>query len=187
MERHRFIALCGAPLAGKSTVAGILSDIFGYQIIDDKAPLRAAAMELYGLTYDQVSTQSGKSQIISVGGREMTIRKALGELAKFHERAYGNDFFAIQAIEKARAIDPDGKKTFVFPSVRMRQGWAYKSAGGVVVEVKNPATSIAYDFDDYDQAAVDGVIENHIGLSQAELIEQIQALISSEPLPAFSC
>lgn len=187
MERHRFIALCGAPLAGKSTIAGILERHFGYQVIDDKAPLRAAAMELYGLTYEQVSTQSGKSQIIQIGGHEMTIREVLGELAKYHERAYGHDFFAIQAIEKAREIDPFGERKFVFPSVRMKQGWVFKEAGGTVVEVRNPDTSIIHDFDHYDLAAVDSVVENAIGKSDLELIAQLDLLVSLEEAPVLSC
>jgi hypothetical protein len=149
-----FIALCGAPGAGKTTVAEALAGIFGGQVIDDGLPLREAAMTLYGLSRDAVFTQAGKKRLVNICGETIEVRVLLGELGNMLEARHGERFLAERAIERARnqvgAVPP----FFLFPSVRKTQGHSYLEAGGVVIEVSRPGHVPVNAFDRYDESAI---------------------------------
>jgi hypothetical protein len=63
----RYVAICGAPEAGKTTVAETLIEWFGGKQIDDGRCLREGVKAIYGLRDWHVYTQEGKRSTIVVG------------------------------------------------------------------------------------------------------------------------
>lgn len=162
MTLPRYIAICGQPGHGKSTVQKILCDHFGVCPIDDGAPLRQAGMMLFDLTWEQVSTQHGKLQWVEVAGVTVQVRDLLGWLGKCMEARFGTGFMPWRAMEAADEQARIGSNTrFSFGSVRRDQGRFYQARGGVVIEVVDPRKPESpYDFDQYDRDLVDVVITN---------------------------
>lgn len=154
----QFIALCGYPKAGKSEVQKIISRLYGYNPCDDSRPLREAAKILYGLTEWHVSAQEGKSSLIDIGGNQVSVRKAMGDLGCYLEEE--DEFhFPRLAIRTCLRSDPDGK--FVFASVRRNQPLFFKNTGrALVIEVTRSGCSATDDFDEYIREPVDLSIEN---------------------------
>ncbi|MBK1666711.1 hypothetical protein CKO28_01455 [Rhodovibrio sodomensis] len=183
-----YVALCGYPESGKSAVQDIIHERYGILPADDGWPLRAACIELYSLTRRHVTTQEGKVEQVELPEETREVRYLLGEIGNAVERLHGMDFIPWAAIraaerpywERARAaveaaarasgtpvsdalVSTEFKKIvpiFSFGSVRRQQGRLYKQHGGVVVEVRRPGKSARYDFDRYDPALADYVIEN---------------------------
>jgi len=152
----RFIALCGHPKAGKSTVQTILAQEFGYDPVDDGLALRRIGMQHLGLTHDQVFTQAGKAEYVEILGQRWQVREILGELGKKLEDLFGPHIMPFMA---TRNLPADGR--FSFGSVRKSQGAFFKALGGVVIEVRNPiAPPSPYAFDKFDASLVDQVIDN---------------------------
>lgn len=157
----RYVALCGAPKAGKNAVADLLIDRYGGHLIDDGAPLRHAAMALYGLSHDDVYTQAGKAREIQVCGKTFTVRQLLGDLGNLLEGFYGEQFMPERAISQ---IEHNPRIPFyIFSSVRKTQGLTYLKHGGIVVEVKRPGFEPVHDFDHYDKSLVGYTIDNDGG------------------------
>ena len=162
-HRPPYIALCGWPKVGKSTVAELLRDIFGTIVVDDGRPLRDAGKTLFGLTEHQVTTQEGKASFVNVCGRDYEVRELLGKLGADLEARYGEQFTAEAALHYVNRIrrEYQGSRTFVFPSVRRSQGLTYKKAGGLVIEITRKGTTPSpHAFDDYDHSLVDMIIRN---------------------------
>lgn len=154
----QFIALCGYPKAGKSEVQAVISQLYGFTPIDDSAPLRSAACCLYGLTDWHVSTQEGKSSLITVGGRQRIVRDLLGELGAYLEK---DDEFHLPrlAVQTSLARNPQGR--FVFGSVRQNQARFFKETGkAIVIEVVRPGGVAVGHYDHYDRASIDATIKN---------------------------
>jgi hypothetical protein len=108
-------------------------------------------MSLYGLSWDDVSTQDGKDREVTICGANYSVRSLLGELGKQQEKFYGKQFMperALASIKNANA------PLFVFPSCRMNQGNTYINNGGIVVEVRRPGFESYYDFDHYDKSLI---------------------------------
>lgn len=152
----RFIALCGNPKSGKSLVQKFLTKHFGYQPIDDGAVIRRFAIDWLGLSHDDVYTQEGKARYTEILGRRWQHREILGE--------YGNrleDMFGKWAMPMFGTHNLPKGGLYSFGSVRRDQGAFYKAHGGVVIEIRNPlAGPSPYEFDRYDAALADRVIEN---------------------------
>ena len=154
----KFIALCGAPETGKTTVADYMAARYGGRVIDDGKVLREACRALYGLSHEDVYTQAGKARIKSVGGREFSHRQLLGDLGNLLEGFYGQQFMPERAIE---SIAPsDTARFFLFPSCRKTQGITYRAQGGVVIELIRPDHFPINDFDQYDRSLVSHVLSN---------------------------
>lgn len=157
----RFVALCGNPLAGKTTAAEILRDNFGYQIVDDGLALRLIAMHHLGLTADQVFTQAGKLEVVTINGRDWVVRKVLGEIGNAFEEKFGADVIPEMAM---RALPSIGR--FVFASTRREQCGYYRSMGALVLEIENSlAGASIYEFDRYNRAHAHATVANE-GLAQ---------------------
>lgn len=174
MEDQFYIALCGAPGAGKTTIANILNRLYSAQIVDDGLCLRQACMKLYNLTWDDVATQEGKNKTRMIGGRLFTHRQLLGDLGALLEQFYGEQFMPERALESiAGQVAP----AFVFPSCRKTQGITYNNAGGVVVEVVRPGFEPINDFDFYDKSLVKYHIFNDVSSNWMQnLVEQVAAI-----------
>lgn len=152
----RFIALCGHPKAGKSTVQEILHQNFNVIPVDDGGPLRKIAMEYLGCTYDQVYTQPGKLEYVDILDRSWQVRKILGELGNAFEEKFGGDVIPLMVCNSLKTPGP-----FSFGSVRREQGAYYKERGGVVIGIVNPlAEPSPYEFDRFDETLVDHWIAN---------------------------
>lgn len=154
----QFIALCGYPRTGKTEVQKIISRIYGHVPVDDAAPLREATKILYGLTDWHVATQEGKSSLVNIGNRSLTVRKLLGDLGNHLEI---NDEFHLprQALKTCLEQEPDGR--FVFGSVRRNQTRFFKQTGSaIVIEITRQGCLPTGNFDFYNRDNIDISIEN---------------------------
>jgi hypothetical protein len=180
----RYVALCGYPKAGKSEVQRIISERYGFEAIDDSAPLREAAKILYDLTDWHVSTQDGKASLIQVGDKVMTVRKALGDLGK-HLEATDRFHLPRLAIKKANAKNPTGR--FVFASVRRDQPEFFRETGeAIIIEVRRAGCSAQNDFDEYIRDFLDFSIDNILDEDAPEVSKRRLAASIAEMLdPIF--
>ena len=152
-----YIALCGSPGAGKSTVQEILSEEFGVIPVDDGAILRDIAVRSFGLDQDHVLTTEGKNSYIEVMGHNWQVRKILGEIGRSLENIFGEAIVPHLTIKKY-CIDPN--QDYSFGSVRRTQPEYFNQIGGVVVEVIKNGCVSKYDFDHY-YGKIDVVVENN--------------------------
>lgn len=158
VNSRKFIALCGAPESGKSTVQKYLQTEFGVVPVDDGYPCREIAVRHFGLGWNDVNTQEGKLRTVELpGGRSMEVRRLLGSIGNKLEEIAGDTFIPESAIQRVRHVDASA---FSFGSVRRDQGWVYKQHGGIVVEIVRPGYGIKNPFDWYDPSAVDITIKN---------------------------
>jgi hypothetical protein len=177
----RYIALCGAPGAGKSEVQRLLDTYYHFRPIDDSRILREAAMILYGLEDWHVSTQEGKSVLITVGDEQISVRRLLGELGLHLEK---RDPHHIPKRALADAIAEFPTDRLSFGSVRRDQAKVFKDTGeGLIVEVRRPGFEPKNDFDHYDRDLVDIVVHNAYNPddpagSTARLLDEIERKIA---------
>lgn len=164
MSAPRFVALCGAPKSGKSTIAELLRDRYGAMIVDDGMPLRRAVMDLYGLSWEDVSTQEGKAREIEVCGKTYQVRHLLGDLGNMLEGFYSQQFMPERAIASITQTAP----FYVFPSCRKTQGLTYRQHGGLVIEVYRPGYEPVNDFDHWDQSLCTHIAANDTTLEALE-------------------
>lgn len=168
----RYIALCGYPKSGKSEIQKILTQEFGIIAVDDGRVLRDAARKLFGFTEQQVTTQEGKKEKVTICGKEYEVRKVLGEVGNLLEGYFGDQVIpecTVKALEEQWAEHPHNENlTFSFGSVRKNQGNTYHAnRKGVVVEIKRPGVEWSgNDFDLYDQSLVDCTFVNDIDFNR---------------------
>jgi predicted ATPase len=152
------IGINGFPTHGKSTAQRFLS-LLGVEARDDARSLREGAMKEFGLTYEQVTTQEGKLQLVEAFGRTMTVRQVLGDYGQIFERRYGPNYWIAIEIERLRAERV--KRPVSFGSLRRSQASVIKENGGFVIEVLDPRKPISkHAFDEYDRDYVDVQIIN---------------------------
>ncbi|MER9176338.1 hypothetical protein NKH72_22420 [Mesorhizobium sp. M0955] len=172
----RFVALCGNPKSGKSEVQKILDSLYGYEPVDDGHVLRQFAVEKLGLSWDDVQTQDGKAQFTEILGKNWQNRDILGTLGKQLEDMFGEHIMPFIA---TRQLPNAGR--YSFGSVRKTQGHFFKDAGGVVIEIENPAAPPSpYAFDKFDGSVVDYVITNNalaLGLPVEEARADLRAKV----------
>lgn len=157
---RQIIALCGAPGAGKTEVQKYLADTYGVVPVDDGHPLRDFAMRHLGLSKWHVSTQEGKASTVALpGGQTMTVREALGQLGNKIEELFGPD--AIPEMALMKTYEP---RAYSFGGVRRDQGRIYRDRGAKVVEIRRPGCVVVNEFDHYNPAYVDAVINNDADL-----------------------
>jgi hypothetical protein len=168
----RLIALCGRPGSGKSEVARILAEEFGYQIADDGLPLRKIAMDHLGLLPHQVFTQEGKLETVTLNGREWTCREILGEIGNAFEEKFGGDIIPLMT-----HMGQDSRQRYVMGSVRREQGRYWASKGALVVEVwNNFVEDSPFEFDRYNRAHVHQVIRNDFQKGVTDPVEALKTL-----------
>lgn len=176
----RGVALCGYPGAGKTTVAEILEELYGVRPVDDGHVLREFAVEKLGLGWDDVRTQAGKARTTEILGRTWQNREILGEFGKLLEGMFGEHILPFIA---TRGLQPG--RIYSFPSCRKGQGHFYRSWGGICVEVIKSGTGPKFDFDHYDAAAAQFVINNHT-LDRDTLVAEVRRVFDPilSPVPA---
>jgi hypothetical protein len=146
MPFPRLIALCGKPLAGKTTAAEILHYEFNYTICDDGLPLRQIAMNYLGLNHSHVFTQEGKLETVMLNGRRWQTREILGEIGNAFEDKFGGDVIPMMS---HNIQDP--RKFYVMSSVRREQGAYWARVGALVIEIDKPGLAeSAFEFDCYN-------------------------------------
>lgn len=175
-----YIALCGAPEAGKSEAQRLLQMHYGFEAVDDSEILREAAKILYNLEDWHVTTQEGKATLITVGNESISVRKILGELGLYLEQKDPHHI-PKQALIRATTENPNGK--FSFGSVRRDQAQVFKATGkGLIVEVHRPGFVPVNEFDKYEKDLVDVTITNNFDPkdkagSTERLLKQIQDIV----------
>ncbi len=164
-----FIALCGWPKAGKSTIQSLLHARWGYEPQDDGRVLRDAARRLYGLTEAQVSTQEGKASKVVVCGQEVSVRFLLGNLGDMLERQWGEQFVPEATLREClEAYEGQTAPKMSFGSVRKTQGLTYHARGGIVIGVRRPGILAPENaFDRFDESLVDVWIDNPVPVDGA--------------------
>lgn len=115
-----YIAICGHPGSGKSTVQAMLASHWHIQAVDDGAACRAIGRAHFGLTMHQVETQDGKAEVVEVNGDSLIVRDVLGRIARGLESEFGPWTMPWLA---TRGLDPQGH--YSFASVRRDQGEFY--------------------------------------------------------------
>lgn len=151
----QYIVLCAQPQAGKSLSQDLLKTMYGYQAVDTGGPLRKIAVDHLGLTWDQVLSQEGKASYVNILGKSWQVRDILGELGKHLEAMFGTDILAFMA---TNALPAGGRYSFV---ARRNQAHFYKQRGALVIGLTNPIVATSpYDFDQFDESAVDAWINN---------------------------
>lgn len=178
----KHIAICGFPGAGKTELQKILTGRFGVIPVDDGRPLRDAAISLFGLTEEQVTTPEGKNQFVEICGKHVQVRDLLGWIGELMESRFGEQFTPTQAMRCAR--DTYGHEgPFSYGSVRKSQARSFCQAGGVVIGVRRPGVGPSpYAFDRFDESLVDIWIDNDGDLIdlEAKLILALSRLDSKE-------
>lgn len=182
MTIPRIIALCGNPKSGKSTAAELLSETYGYTIVDDGLPLRKIAMEYLGLTENQVFTQGGKQEFVNLNGRDWQVREILGEIGNAFEEKFGGDIIPLMSFSTMR----EGEH-YVLGSVRREQGHFWADKGAIIIEIENPeAGPSSFEFDLYSKSAVqhrvinDGLAEGlHEDDALLRLLERLRDIIEA--------
>lgn len=171
----KLLAVIGYPHAGKDTVAKILRECFGYQRIDDGWPIRQTCMVYFNWTLEDVTTDKGKDEIVHVRGVPETRRKVMQDVGRLMELTYGEDILPKAAIGRIELENLSG--CFVFPSVRMRQGWIYRDKGGMVIEVTRDGCS--WDgtvTENYDRSSANVSIHNmYDGTNTEEAYDHLKA------------
>lgn len=162
-----FIALCGAPGSGKTTVQQILLEEFGVQPIDDGRILRDISIQCFGLTEEEVTTETGKNSYIEFLGQKWQVRQILGEIGRSLENIFGEHIVPHLTTQKHCA---DLSKNYSFGSVRRSQPQYFNQIGGLVVEIVKNGCAPKYDFDRY-VGKIDLTITNNG--SREELRQQI--------------
>lgn len=180
-----FIALCGPPKSGKSTVQNILWEKWDVKPVDDGRVVRDLVKRAFFLKEDDVSTQDGKKRMYDLSGAggpqdQWTNRQLLGKLARGLEIEFGP--FVVPVLTIKEFCEPSMFNRFSFGSVRRNQGWFYKERGGIVVEVLREAPS-GNDFDLYDRDAVDYTIANNGNLKELkeQVVEILEDIVTSHP------
>jgi len=160
----KIIGLCGYPLHGKSTAQRFLTHL-GVEERDDSEALRAQVMERYGLTWEDVNTQTGKRRfVMGLGGETMTVRKLLGDYGQIYgETPYGPNYWVDQAIEQLARETAAGRPLtpVSYGSLRRSQATAVKAVGGFVVAIQDPRGPMStHYFDEYDYDPIDVMVMN---------------------------
>lgn len=156
----RFVALCGYPKAGKSTVAEFLAQRYGAHLVDDGMPLREACRAAYDLSWEDVYSQEGKVRTLEVCGKIYTHRQLLGDLGDMFKDRYGEFWIPEQAMRKVER-SADDFPFYIFPGCRGKQGEFYQSHGGVVIEILRDGCVAENDFDRYEQSLVQHTLLNY--------------------------
>ena len=153
-----FIALCGNPTSGKSTVAEIITELYDAEIMDSGKPLREIAKSYLGLTHDQVYTQEGKASFVDVLGVSWQVRDILGTLGNKFEETFGE--FAMPHMSSVN-LDVTKGRTYIDASCRKTQAKYWKARGGIAIGIKSKgAYPSKFQFDKFDETLIDVWIVN---------------------------
>lgn len=164
MPLPRYIALCGLPGSGKSTVQELLRANHGVYPVDDGYPLRDICIRYLNLSTHQVCTQEGKKENVFLLDKTWQVREILGEMGNRFEAMFGEHVIPFMVTNTLVGNGP-----YSFGSVRKSQGWFYKDQGGIVIEVRRPGIEPSpYAFDQFDPEAVDHVLMNNGTLHDLE-------------------
>lgn len=156
-EFPQFIAICGYPNSGKTTIQNIMKEKYGVIPVDDGGVLREIAMKYFSLSWADVHTQEGKLNHTTICGKKWQNRDILGTLGNKLEEMFGDQALPWLTLNRLN-IQPG--QLYSFGSVRKNQGITYKKAGGIVIEMVRPGCSPNYEFDKYDKTLVDFSIFN---------------------------
>lgn len=152
------VGINGFPTHGKSTAQRFLS-LLGVEARDDAQDLREGAMKEFDLTYEQVTTQEGKLQLVEAFGTTMTVRQALGDYGQVYEREFGPNYWVEKAVDRLRAERVQHPVSF--GSLRRSQASVIKDNGGFVIEILDPRKPVSkHAFDEYDRDYVDFQVIN---------------------------
>lgn len=184
MNQQILIALNGRPGSGKSAVQDILKKVFNVHPHDDGQIIREHCMDLFGLTWFDVSTQEGKAGHKMINGKKWQVRQILGEYGSALESVFGEETVPAHAVRTAKAI-LDAKpelRGMSFGSVRRNQGKVYREAGGVVVEIVRPGVALSGNvWDKYNKSYV-----THTFVNDAPNLERLEGAVREFFLPMFS-
>lgn len=174
MALPKYIALCGLPGSGKSTVQELLRANHGVYPVDDGYPLRDICVRYLNLSTQQVCSQEGKKENVHLLDKTWQVREILGEMGNRFEAMFGEHIIPFMVTNTLIGNGP-----YSFGSCRKSQGWFYKDQGGIVIEVRRPGIAPSpYAFDQFDEKAVDYVLLNdgaieELPIKVARLVDEI--------------
>jgi hypothetical protein len=166
---RELIGVVGHPTHGKTTSLKIIQQLTGAVVFDTGEPLRRACMDLYNLTWEDVSTQEGKAKLVYRPEHRdrVTVRQALGDYGKVREaQSDDKNIWTTISVEQAQAsLFP----VLAFDSVRMGQGEVIQREGGIVLEIRDVnKPNSPHDFDQIDPRFTDFVVSNVSTLEKLE-------------------
>lgn len=154
------IGITGKKRAGKTTVANMLAEHYGFVVLSFAGPLKDAVKDIYGLSDRQVEgTGYDREKILPEFGVSVrTILQQMGVAA----RAISEDTWVRHMDRSITALPPD--TDIVVPDMRFLNESAFlRSRGATLVRVDRPgvATSDTHISEtEMSQIAVDHVIGN---------------------------
>lgn len=163
MKDTTIIALCGAPGAGKTEVAEILSRNHYFKVVDDSKAIKLLTADYHDIPLSRFICPIQKDVPLErLGGK--TPRQAAGDFGLFLEKEVNPNFSQIMALKQMK---PGGR--YVVPSVRMNQPEWWRLRFAAVIEVVRPGKSITNkDYDWYSGLAVHHTIWNNGTLKDLE-------------------
>lgn len=148
------IGLCGYPGAGKSEITNILTEEYGFMLLDVKRPLRKAASIFTGVPQEEFVKPENKDKLFNgVPGRTI-----MGELGNATERLWGDDFLLQLALSELK--EEDLKRGVVVDSLRKEQPRYFPSNGIILQVISERARNTGNDFDQFYQGNTDKIIVN---------------------------
>lgn len=177
------IGICGYPTHGKSTAQRFLTAL-GVEALDDAKALRQRVCNEFGLTWEQVTTQEGKLQVVpGIGGQLMTVRQLLGDYGQIHgEQLHGPNYWVEIAIDDLRAEGITHPVSF--GSLRRSQASAVRDAGGFVIAIHDPRKPMSeHYFDEYDYDYLNVMVMNDG--DEADLAYSVLMAVSPYLKPTF--
>lgn len=176
-----YIAVMGYPTAGKDTVGTILTDLYGYRRLDDGAPIREVCQVLFGWSIEDQRDINFKQSYVEVPGYEspVLVRTVQQDVGRMLEHKFGDDIMPRTAIMRTKALVDNNMARYAATSVRMKQGWTWRKAGALVIEVRRPGTSWdGTESENYDAASCHVALDNIFdGSNQQEAYFDLHAKV----------
>lgn len=178
------VALVGIPTSGKTEAQNQLSRRNNIRPIDDFATVRRFCGDFFGFTEEEMVSQKGKAEIVTVNGVTAPRRWFLGEMGSIIEQKFGPLAVPNDAIRKTLQLDEQTDPRFrpsgySFGSVRRLQPRAYAAIpGSLIIEIVRPGVEPTgnvwdeYERDDITHTVLNDDTPEVLGARISEIVSE---------------